>query len=127
MKLQKKNINFSFSDTKISENKHYFNLDVYIFKENDIIIAYCPSLDLSACAEAYNDIMSAFYEKLQIYLEYAIENDTLKDDLLQLGWKIKNNIQPPKFNTLLKNHQFNKLVNSSIDFERLIFPDLFTV
>ena len=127
MKLQKKNMNFSFSDTKISENKHYFNLDVYIFKENDIIIACCPSLDLSACAEAYNDIMSAFYEKLQIYLEYAIENDTLQDDLLQLGWKIKNNIQPPKFNTLLKNHQFNKLVNSSIDFERLIFPVLFTV
>lgn len=127
MKQQKKNINFSFSDTKISENKYYFNLDVYIFKENDIIIAYCPSLDLSACAEAYNYIMSAFYEKLQIYLEYAIENDTLQDDLLQHGWKFKNNIQPPKFNTLLKNPQFNRLVNSSINFERLISPVLFTV
>ena len=40
--------------------EYRFSLEFYIFREDGNYIAYSPALDLSTCAETYNDAISSF-------------------------------------------------------------------
>lgn len=84
--------------------EYHFSIEFYIFREGESYIAYCPSLDISTCAETYNDTISSFYEAFQLYIECCVESGTLHDDLAEHGWKFqKKNLTPPKFSALMKS------------------------
>ena len=70
------------SATDKTETEYHFSIEFYVFQENSSYIAYCPSLDISTCAESYNEAISAFYEMFQFHIECCIENGTLHEDLL---------------------------------------------
>lgn len=75
-----------------------FSLSVFVFKENEAFIAYCPSLDLSSSGETYNDALGNFYEALQLYIECSQEFGTLHDDLVKHGWTVSSSeVKPPSF------------------------------
>ena len=67
----------------------HFPIEFYIFRDGESYIAYCPSLDLSTCAETYNDAISSFYEAFQLYIECCVESGILHDDLAEHGWKFQ--------------------------------------
>lgn len=68
-------------------NKEYrFAIEYYIFREDDNLIAYCPSLDISTSSKDYGDTVKNFYERFQIYVETCLEMGTLWDDLKKHGW-----------------------------------------
>lgn len=67
--------------------EYRFSIEFVIFRENDLFIAYCPSLDLSSSGESFNDAISNFYEMFQLYIESCVENKTLFADLAAHGWK----------------------------------------
>ncbi len=81
-------------------------LDMYMFNEDDSIIIYCPSLDLSAYGDSEEDAKSAFEQSLEIYLDYCIKKNTLVKDLRSHGWNIKSRnqhkIQAPLLDKMLK-------------------------
>jgi hypothetical protein len=65
------------------------NLGIYLFKENDTTIAYCPALDLSAYGATEEDAKTDFSKTIKIYFDYCMNKNTLVADLNKQGWLIK--------------------------------------
>ena len=57
-------------------------LEVYMFQENGVDIAYCPALDVSAAGVSEDDAKKEFEQVLTEYIEYCVENNTLTTDLI---------------------------------------------
>lgn len=114
-------IKTSASDGLNSQYK--FNIEFYVFAEDGLQIAYCPSLDLSSSGPTFNDAVSAFYECFQLYVESCVDSGTLLDDLAAHGWKVSSKaIKAPSFSTLLKKQEMKRLVNAGIGFEKIVAP-----
>ena len=62
-------------------------IPVYFFREEGMIIAFSPALDLSTCGLNIKEAQKNFTACLRIYLEETIKHGTLEKDLLNLGWK----------------------------------------
>lgn len=108
---------------EINSDKLRCSVDVYIFKEEDHMTAYCPSLDLATTGTDFQDAVKNFYECLQLHVECCLEMGTFEEDLKEHGWKIsEKRIAPPPFRTQLKNRQLSGLLQSSINYERISAP-----
>ena len=104
-------------------SEYKFSVEFYVFQENGLYIAYCPSFDLSTSAGTYNDVISAFYEAFQLHVECCVENGTLHEDLKAHGWKFhKESIAPPSFSSLMRKPEMKKLMGSDLNFERIVSP-----
>ena len=67
-----------------------FNLGVYIFKEGDVYISYCPALDISGYGKDEEEANNSFGEVMRQHVMYCVENGTLAEDLHNHGWESKN-------------------------------------
>ena len=107
-----------------NQNREYrFNIEFYVFMEDETYISYCPSLDISTSGKTFNEAVGNFYEMFQLYIESCVENKTLHDDLLAHGWKMQaKTIQPPTFATLMRKPEMKKLLRGSIGYEKIVTP-----
>jgi predicted RNase H-like HicB family nuclease len=64
-----------------------FNLPISFLKEGNKYIAYTPALDLSTSGKSYAEAKKRFEEAVDIFFEELIKKGTLKEVLLDLGWK----------------------------------------
>ena len=97
---------------EINHERFRFDVDVYIFKEEDHMTAYCPQ-----------DAIKNFYECLQLHVECCLEMGTFEEDLKEHGWKVSSkHVVPPSFRTQLKSPQLSELMQSNINFERISAP-----
>ena len=72
------------------------SLNVAIFKEGRMFVAYAPALDLVAQGNSMAEARKNFGEVLDIYMEETTSKGTLEKDLLRCGWqKHAGSIQPP--------------------------------
>ena len=76
----------------INGNNIKISVSVYLFKEDNAYIAYCPSLDLSGYDTTEESAKTDFEYNLKDWLKTQSENKTLKKDLEQHGWSMENNI-----------------------------------
>ena len=67
-----------FIDTKIP---------VSFYKEGNQFIAYCPALDISTCADTFEEAQKNFVELLDIFINETVKMGTLEEVLLECGWK----------------------------------------
>ncbi|MBR1932344.1 MAG: hypothetical protein IJ841_01495 [Prevotella sp.] len=82
------------------------SVSVYVFKENDVFVAYCPSLDLSGYDTTEETARSDFEYALQEYVKFQVEHDTLSKDLMLHGWEVKQRkAKGPEISTLLRRTQ----------------------
>lgn len=99
----------------ISFNKEGISISVsvYVFKENDVFIAYCPSLDLSGYDTTESKARQDFEYMLSEYLRSQMEQNTLHEDLTRHGWKVgPRRGTEPRFDELLSgNAQMQKVVS----------------
>jgi hypothetical protein len=80
----------------MSKVKLGVNIPVSILKEGNKFIAYSPAFDLSTSGKNYNEVKRRFAEIVEIFLEELIKKGTLKEALLDLGWrKIQSRLVPP--------------------------------
>ncbi|MBQ8969265.1 MAG: hypothetical protein IJ064_05995 [Bacteroidaceae bacterium] len=88
------------------------SVSVYVFKEDDVFIAYCPSLDLSGYDTTESKARQDFEYMLSEYLRSQMEQNTLHEDLTRHGWKVGPRwATEPKFDELLSaNIQMQKVV-----------------
>ena len=108
---------------EIAKNKFRFDVDVYIFREEEHMTAYCPSLDLATTGTDFQDAVKNFYECLQLHVECCMEMGTFEEDLKEHGWKVSSKrVVPPSFRTQLKSPQLSELMQSSTNFERISAP-----
>ena len=61
------------------EKEYRFSLEFFVFQENGVQIAYCPSLDISTSGKTFNEAVGNFYEMFQLYIECCVENNTLHE------------------------------------------------
>lgn len=81
------------------------NISVYLFKEGDNVIAYCPSLDLSGYGATQKQAKDSFTIVLKEYLDYGLQQGTLTKDLLNHGWTFNGKItNEPKINQMLQHN-----------------------
>lgn len=103
------NINFT-DELKSGKNGIIVKLSIYIFKEDNAYISYCPSLDLSGCGNGIKEAKDSMKETLLLYLDYTISKNTLLRDLRKHGWNVRGikqrKIKAPKFDDLLHNEEF---------------------
>lgn len=103
--------------------KTQFDISIYVFREADYYVAYCPALDLSTSGTDYIDAVKNFYECLQLYVDSCTAMGTLADDLRAHGWQLKGDtIVPPAFRTLLDKPQMADLLDGGSSFERIVTP-----
>lgn len=69
------------------------NVEVALFKEEGIWVAYCPALEVSSYGDDKDEAKVAFEEALQIFLAETERKRTLEKYLLKLGWQLQ---QKPK-------------------------------
>lgn len=67
-------------------------ISVYTYQDKDhpqdnVWIAYCPELDITGSGLSENEAKESFKIALHDYIEYALSEDTLEDDLLEHGWR----------------------------------------
>lgn len=107
----------SFSG-RFNHNSNTVNvgLSMYIFKEEDVFIVYCPALDMSAYGDTEQQAKKAFEDVLEESLKYMLNKSTLKQDLINHGWKLKSlkqkKIKAPSIEEMMKkNSSFRELIN----------------
>lgn len=99
---------------------HKFNIQYYTYEEDGIIVAYCPALDMTSTGYNFNEAIANFYEHFQLYVETAIEDGTLIEDLKAHGWKVDGvTLIQPSFKDLLNSKdEFRNLLESTTEFDR---------
>ena len=108
---------------EIDNDTFRFNVDVYIFKEENHLTAYCPSLDLATTGTDFQDALKNFYECLQLHVECCMEMGTFEEDLKEHGWRVsQKRLVPPSFLTQLKRPQLSELMRSNTNYERISAP-----
>lgn len=105
---------------KTNESTLHAKLELYMFKEDDAYIVYCPALDLSAYGMTDEEARSAFEKTFEMHFTYCINKKTLYEDLKKYGWQIKSKkqrkIKSPSFEMLLKNNPTFRDITENKDY-----------
>ena len=82
-------------------NNIHIDISVYVFKEEDVYIAYCPSLDLSGYGESEMEAKKSF-----------------DSDLIHHGWRFGKTIQYPKITSLIRHNETFKNLLDNVDYKK---------
>lgn len=63
-----------------------------LFREDDVIIAYCPELDVSSCGHTEEEARNNLQTALHLFLEEAARMGTLSDILSEAGYDISQQL-----------------------------------
>jgi hypothetical protein len=121
------NFDFSGQFNNIGGNNFIsVKLPVYLFQEDNVFIAYCPSLDLSGSGNSMEESKKSFEESLNIYLNYCITKNTLIKDLRNHGWNVRGHkqhkIKAPGFDELLSNNEELKDILENKEYQKFDAP-----
>ena len=100
-------------------------LILIVFKEEEGYIAYCPALELCGCGKTKAKAQQSFKIVLEEYIKYTTENQTLIEDLIEHGWKIKEKnkrLIPPKISELLQKSNDLEDIFTKHDFNKYNIP-----
>lgn len=85
-------------------NEIKISVPVFITKEGDSFVAYCPVLELSSYGDSIKDAKESFEDAIDIFLQETSRKGTLEKMLLSFGWvlrRLPNPLyEPPSINTV---------------------------
>jgi hypothetical protein len=67
---------------------------VFVYKEEDIFVSYCPALELSSYGKSIKAAKTAFNEAMDIFLSETTRKGTLEKLLLDYGWQLRKKPVP---------------------------------
>ncbi len=106
-------------------------LDVYIFTEDNTVIAYSPALDLCGSGYTYSEAKESFHIAVTEYLDYGLSHRTLVADLRSHGWKVRSlkqrKMASPTFDTLLRTNPTFRDILENKDYRKETQPMPFPV
>lgn len=93
-------------------------ISVYTYKDinhpkGNVWIAYCPELDIAGSGYSEEEAKKSFKIALDDYIEYALSEGTLEEDLLAHGWK-KDNVgilQEPPLVSQIESETFQSVLS----------------
>jgi predicted RNase H-like HicB family nuclease len=77
-----------------NQNSLNISVEVALFKEDEIWVAYCPALEVSSYGDDKKEAKEAFEEAMQIFLAETQRKGTLEKYLLKLGWQLQQKPRP---------------------------------
>jgi hypothetical protein len=77
-------------ELKHNNDKINIVLQILLFEEDGIHIAYSPALDVSACGNTEEEAKEEFGSVLSDHLTYCLNKKTIFEDLRAHGWTIKS-------------------------------------
>lgn len=96
----------------IHGNRIDIKVGVFVFKEGDFYIAYCPSLDLAGYSDTKDEAKKDFEFILNDWLETQVANNTLSHDLASHGWSVgKDGGREPSIDDIPNKEEINRIVN----------------
>lgn len=75
---------------RTSGKKVNVRLDLIKFEDTGCQIVYCPALDLSGYGKTNEEAEESFKITLEEFFRYTLNKNTLKKELLRLGWVVKD-------------------------------------
>lgn len=119
--MEKKN-SITLSGKEIS-----VSVSVFLFKEGDTYIAYCPSLDLSGYDTTEDRAREDFEYMLREWLKEQLSNGTLQRDLARHGWKVGGDTatEPSVTDLLHRNRSAGKIFSMPEFRKTNIHTDIF--
>ena len=101
-------------------------LDVYLFMEDEIYIAYAPSLDLSGYGQSEEEALKSFSTVMDEYISYGLSQRTLIKDLKAHGWKVKSfrqrKMSAPSFDMLIQSNDMFRDILTTKDYRKVSEP-----
>ena len=71
-----------------------------LIKEGDVIVAYCPELDVSSCGATPEQARDNLRTAVRLFMEEAAKLGTLADILVEAGYDLTRNVlTSPVFET----------------------------
>lgn len=71
-----------------------------LIKEGDVIVAYCPELDVSSCGATPEQARDNLRTAVRLFMEEAAKLGTLADILVEAGYDLTRNVlASPVFET----------------------------
>ena len=72
--------------------------DIFVFKEDENYVAYCPEFDISSCGNTIEHSKEMLKTAIRLFLEEAEKMNTLEDILDEANYKkdAKGKWLPPK-------------------------------
>jgi predicted RNase H-like HicB family nuclease len=75
---------------------HNLNIKVEVFREDDLYVALCPSLNVSSYGESVEEAKKSLIEAVEAFVEECVDMDTLEDVLEESGFIKINEIWQPR-------------------------------
>lgn len=79
---------------------HLVDVEILFIKEGEMIVAYCPALELSSYGKDIKEAKAAFDEALEIFIEETEQKGSFERLLLRKGWRLAQMpsvvYEPPK-------------------------------
>lgn len=76
-------------EQKIKMEQIKLSVAVFLTKEGESYVAYCPALELSSYGDTIDDAKEGFEDALNIFVEETHKKGTLEKMLLHLGWTLR--------------------------------------
>ncbi len=99
-------------------------LDVLQFQEDNIFYVYSPALDLMGYGKTQQEARDSWETVLKEYFLYAINKNTLIEDLESHGWKVEREdklFRAPSFAWMLQHNEQLYDVYDKHDFHKTTF------
>lgn len=94
-------------------NEIILSVPVFIVKEENSFVAYCPALELSSYGDSSEDAKDGFEDAVKIFIDEALKRGTLEKMLLNFGWTLRKKPQPLyEPNVAAMNDAFKSFANS---------------
>lgn len=101
----------------ISNNYIKVCLDIFAYRENRVQMMYSPALDLCGYGYTADEAKKSFETTVTEYLRYALENNTLHEDLNAHGWvkttKEKEFMSPDIIKLMRSNKQLQSVMRNN--------------
>lgn len=72
MKRNNDTIKATIEATDKLANEYRLPIEFFVFKEGEVLIAYCPSLDLSSSGTTFNEAVANLREALGLFIECSM-------------------------------------------------------
>ena len=92
---------------KDKKSKHVFELSLFQFDENKVVVIYSPALDLSGYGKSEKEAEKSFEEALNEFTRYTTNKGTLLKELRRLGWTFsKKENNAPRLENMLASNEY---------------------
>lgn len=101
-----------------SRGRMTISIDIYVYQEDSVYVAYSPALDVSSSGLDANSAINSFHEAFELLITYTLSKGTFDKYLESLGWvtekKPFKKLIPPDLNTIRKaNSHFDFMLRSA--------------